>query len=146
MLYLSHYFKRYRQAYYDSLQRIRDVGDWEAWLLFFLEGVAEVSNEAAQTARKILQLREEHREAITLRMGRAAGNGHKLLEELYERPIVTVKTVQNVTGTSYPAANELVKRLTQLGILEEITGYARNRRFRYEPYIRLFHEDEQDRA
>jgi len=112
-------------------------------LVFFLKGVAEVSNEAACTARRILRLREEHREAITRQMGRAAGNGHKVLELLFERPIMAVKSVQEITGTSYPAANQLVKRLTQLGILEEITGYARNRRFCYEPYIRLFHEDDE---
>ena len=142
VLYLSHYFKRHRQAYYDHLQNIRDTGDWESWLAFFLKGVAEVSNEAAKTARRILQLRESHRLAITERLGRAAGNGHKVLEELYEHPVVTVKKVQTITGTTYVAANQLVGRFVELGILEEITGYTRNRRFRYAPYIALFRDDE----
>jgi Fic family protein len=66
VLYLSHYFKRHRATYYDLLQAVRDEGDWEGWLAFFLRGVAEVSAEAAtQTARRILLLREEHRTAIT---------------------------------------------------------------------------------
>ncbi len=65
VLYLSHYFKRHRQAYYDYLQKIRDTGDWESWLEFFLQGVAEVSDQATETARQILQLREQHRLAIT---------------------------------------------------------------------------------
>lgn len=142
VLYLSHYFKRHRQAYYEHLQRIRDEGDWEGWLYFFLRGVAEVSNEAAQTIRRILRLREGHRLAITDRLGRAAGNGHKVLEHLYEHPVLTVKAVKNITGTTYAAANQLVARFVELGILEEITGYARNRRFRYEPYIALFRDDE----
>jgi len=141
-LYLSHYFKRHRQTYYDHLQRIRDAGDWESWLVFLLQGIAEVSNEAAHTARNILQLREEHRHAITERLGRGAGNGHKVLEYLYERPILTVKEVREITRTTYAAANQLVSRLNELGIIEEITGFARNRRFRYESYVALFQDAE----
>lgn len=141
VLYLSHYFKRHRQAYYDHLQNIRDTGDWESWLDFFLRGVAEVSNEAARTAREILQLREGHRLAITEKLGRAAGNGHKVLERLYERPIVSVNEVQEITHTTYAAANQLVHRLAELGTLTEVTGYRRNRRFAYQPYIHLFRDD-----
>lgn len=141
VLYLSHFLKRHRQAYYDRLQAVRDEGDWEGWLAFFLRGIADVSAEATGTARRILALREEHRAAMTAELGRAAGNGHRVLESLYDRPIVSVHDVQDVTGTTYTAANNLVKRLAGLGILVEITGYARNRRFRYEPYVRLFTED-----
>lgn len=142
VLYLSHYFKRQRQAYYDHLQAVRSRGDWEQWLAFFLRGVAEVSAEAAQTAGRILALREEHRAAIVAGLGRAAGNGHRVLESLFDRPIVSVKDVQAVTGTTYAAANNLVTRMAELGILQEITGYSRNRRFRYEPYVRLFLDEE----
>jgi Fic family protein len=140
VLYLSHYFKQHRMEYYDRLQRIRDAGDWEGWLAFFLRGVAAVSREASDTARKILLLREEHRSAITDRFGRAAGNGHRVLESLYERPIIAVADVQALLGVTYPAANNLVARLEQAGILVEITGQARHRRFRYEPYVELFRE------
>lgn len=138
VLYLSHYFKRHRQAYYDWLQAVRDRGDWEGWLCFFLRGIAEVSAEATETARRILALREEHRTAITDHLGRAAGNGQRVLESLFDHPIVSVKSVQKEIGTSFAAANNLIARLTELGILVEITGQARNRRFRYEPYVRLF--------
>jgi len=142
VLYLSYFFKRHRQAYYDRLQAVRDTGDWESWLAFFLEGVVEVSDQATETARRILQMREEHRKAIADNMGYAAGNGHRVLETLFERPIVAVKDVVAVTHTSYTAANQLVKRLERLGLLEEITGQARNRRFRYAPYILLFADEE----
>jgi Fic family protein len=147
VLYLSHYFKRYRQKYYDLLQAVRDQGDWEAWLAFFLRGVAEVSAEATDTARRILALREQHRSAITTQLGRAAGNGHRVLESLFDRPIVSVAEARMLTGTSYQAANGLIARLVELGILQEMTGFTRNRRFRYEPFVRLFteevHEDAQ---
>ncbi|MHB1798477.1 MAG: Fic family protein [Vulcanimicrobiaceae bacterium] len=141
VLYLSHYFKRYRQDYYERLQAVRDTGDWEGWLRFFLRGVAEVSAEATETARRVLALRETHRAEITHSLGRAAGNGHKVLESLFDRPIVAVNDVAALIGTTYPAANNLVSRLEQLKILVEVTGHARHRRFRYESYVRLFTDD-----
>lgn len=140
VLYLSHYFKQHRQQYYEHLQAVRDFGAWEDWLVFFLRGVIEVAGEAAETARRIQQLREAHRAAITSQLGRAAGNGHKVLESLFDRPIVSVSDVRRTTGTTYAAANALVARLETLGVLSEMTGYARNRRFRYAPYIALFND------
>ncbi|MBK6007519.1 Fic family protein [Ramlibacter ginsenosidimutans] len=140
VLYLSHYFKRHRQEYYEHLQAVRDRGEWESWLAFFLRGVVEVAHEATETARRILHLREQHRSAITEHLGRAAGSGHRVLESLFDRPIVTVADVQGITGTTYAAANQLVGRLVQLEVLQEMTGYTRNRRFRYAPYIALFND------
>lgn len=141
VLYLSYYFKRHRSTYYERLQAVRDSGDWEGWLAFFLRGVAEVSAQATETARRILALREEHRGRIADHLGRAAGNGHKVLEKIYKNPIVSVAMVQRWTGTTYPAANQLVRRFVEQRILTEITGQTRNRRFRYEPYIRLFSDE-----
>jgi Fic family protein len=141
VLYLSHYFRMHRQAYYDHLQAVRDRGDWEGWLAFFLRGVIAVAGEAAETARRIQLLREAHRTIITEQLGRAAGNGHRVLERLFDRPIVSVADVQQVTGTTYVAANTLVRRMAELGIISEMTGYARNRRFRYQPYVQLFTDE-----
>jgi Fic family protein len=141
VLYLSHYFKRHRQEYYERLQEVRDAGDWESWLAFFLRGVADVSVQAADTARRILELRESHRKLITEHLGRAAGNGHRVLEQLYEQPIMSVNDIRALIGTTYPAANQLVQRLTDVGIISEITGQARHRRFRYDAYVRLFDEE-----
>ena len=138
VLYLSHYFKAHRQEYYDRLQAVRDNGDWEGWLVFFLKGIVEVSAQAADTARRILALREEHRSLIAERLGRAAGNGHRVLQHLYVRPIVSTTEVEELLSTTFGGANQIVRRLTELGILMEITGQARHRRFRYEPYVRLF--------
>lgn len=140
VLYLSHYFKRHRLSYYERLQAIRDAGDFEGWLVFFLRGVADVSVQAADTARRILELREQHRHAITDRLGRAAGNGHRVLEQLYEKPILSVKDVQRLLGTTFAGANQIVQRLADLQIVSEITGQARHRRFRYDAYVRLFDE------
>jgi Fic family protein len=141
VLYLSYYFKAYRAEYYERLQSIRDTGAWEEWLAFFLRGIDLVSRQATATARRILALREDHRARIAENLGRAAGNGHRVLEHLYEHPIVSVNDVRQITGSSFAAANAIVARLEMLGILEEITGHVRNRRFRYAPYIELFQDD-----
>lgn len=102
--------------------------------------VTDFSAQATETARRILALRERRREQITQSFGRAAGNGLKVLEQLFRTPIISVKKVQTITKTEFPAANQLVQRLVQLGVLKEITGQARNRHFRFEEYVQLFAE------
>jgi Fic family protein len=145
VLYLSHFFKLRRAEYYERLQAVRDAGDWEGWLAFFLRGVAEVSNEATRTAAAILHMREEYRNKIAENLGRAAGNGHRIMEKLFHRPIVTVAKVREWLNCTPAGANNLVNRLVGIGLLREITGYARNRRFRFDPYLRLFEEPEESR-
>lgn len=146
VLYLSHYFKRHRAEYYERLQAVRDAGEWEGWLEFFLRGVAKVSEEATQTAAAILRMREEYRAKITDHLGRAAANGHRIMEKLFEQPIITVATVREWLGVTPAGANNLVRRLVEIGLLREITGYSRNRRFRFEPYLRLFEDPEEEQT
>ncbi len=143
VLYLSHFFKRHRAEYYERLQAVRESGDWESWLAFFLRGVAEVSRQATETAAAILRMREEYRERITERLGRAAANGHRIMEKLFIHPIVTVARVRQWLKVTPAGANNLVNRLVDVGLLREITGYARNRRFRFDPYLRLFEDQEE---
>lgn len=109
LLYISHYFKKYRAEYYDRLQAIRDSGNWEGWLKFFLRGVYEVAQEASATARKIVNMKEEHRQLVLNQMGRRSGKAIALLESLYFRPIFTVEHVEAVCELSYPNANTLVR-------------------------------------
>ena len=138
VLYLSHYLKQHRMRYYDLLQAVRDEGAWEPWLKFFLQGIGEVANEASNTARNIVQMRESHREKIIASLGKGAGNGLKLLETMYNRPYFNVGTVQRVLAISPQAANKLTERLESLGLITETTGHKRNRVFRYHPYVSLF--------
>ena len=138
VLYISHFFKRHRDRYYERLQATRDDGDWENWLKFFLMGIAEVSLEATETARRIVALREKHREIITREFGRVAGNGMIVLERLFRHPIVHVNSIAELLTVSYPAANNLVAKFVEHGLLKEVTGQARYRRFRYGEYIDLF--------
>ena len=138
VLYLSYYFKRNRQEYYDLLQRTRDAGDWESWIKFFIQGVDDVSQQATQTARDIVELRERHRTLIVENFGQVAGNGLRVLEDLFSQPIISVKRIMNLTGVTFAAANQLMQRLEEVGVLVEITGQARNRRYEYSDYVNLF--------
>jgi len=140
VLYLSHHFKRHRSAYYEHLQTVRTRGDWEGWVEFFLQGVIDVSREAALTAKAILAMREEYRSKIADTMGRGAGSAHRVMEKLFDQPIVAVATVREWLDITPAGANSVVNRLVEIGLLTEITGYTRNRRFRFDPYLRLFED------
>ena len=141
VLYLSAYLKQHRSRYYELLQRVRDQGDWEAWILFFLVGVEEVSHQAATTTREILLLRERLRETIVDHLPRSAGTAHQILEHLFSHPIVSVSQLREATDQSFASVNNIVARLETLGLLREMTGQARNRRYQFTEYIRLFSVD-----
>jgi Fic family protein len=138
VLYLSYYFKENRQEYYDLLQGTRDKGNWESWLKFFIEGVDEVARQATQTAREIVELREKHRSLIVRNFGQVTGNGLIVLENLFSQPIISVNRIVELTGVSFAAANTLRSRLEKIGVLVEVTGQARNRRYEYSDYVNLF--------
>jgi len=138
LLYLSHHFKRHRAEYYERLQAVRDAGDWEGWVRFFLQGVAEVAEEATETTRRILAMQERHREA--LRRETRSGNAQTLLDLLYDRPVISVRDVARSLGVTFNGANQLVARLQKLDLLVELTGGQRGRLFLYAPYAALLRE------
>ena len=140
LLYLSVFFKEHRDEYYRRLQAVRDDGDWEGWLSFFLEGVATVASEATQTAREIVSLRETLREHVSETFGRGTGSGHRLLDALFRFPVLSVKTVEKLAELSQPAAAALVATMQSRGILREVTGRRRNRIFEFTQYLALFGE------
>ncbi len=135
LLYLSYYLKMNRQEYYDRLMSVRLKGDWEGWLKFFLRGVAEVSEYATLTARKILEMREGHR--------REFGDNAlhvRLLDYLLEHPLTNVKRVSEALSVSYATAKNAIERLESAQVMVEITGFQRNKIYPYQPYTRLFAE------
>ena len=140
VLYISHFFKQHRSEYYERLQRVRDKGDWEGWIKFFLRGIGQVSLEATETARAVVALREKHRSMVQQMLGRAAANGLQILETLFERPFLTVAQIQTYLGVSFPPASSIARKFCELGILKEITGQERYRIYSYRPYIDLFTE------
>ncbi|MBI2432576.1 MAG: Fic family protein [Candidatus Hydrogenedentes bacterium] len=137
LLYLSYYFKAHRAQYYDRLMAIREDGDWEGWLKFFLRGVFQVSQAATEVSRAIMQLREKDRGIISSH-GATAANGLKLLDHLFQHPLIQVRDAEKLLECSYATANSLVRFFEQLNILKEITGQQRNRIYRYDAYYKLF--------
>jgi Fic family protein len=136
LLYLSHFFKRHRAEYFDRLMAIRLDGDWEAWLRFFLRGVTETADDATRTSRAIVTLREQHQQLVDAKD--LGANGHRLVDLMFERPLLNVNLVRESLHVSYSHANDLVRRIEEIGLLTEVTGTQRNRRYRYTPYLALF--------
>ncbi len=139
MLYLSLFFKQRRSDYYALLNEVRESGDWEAWLLFFLDGVAETSDAAVATAHRVLALfqADQLRAAQT---GRVAGSALRVYRALQERPIASLAHAVERTGLSFPAASSGMRALARLGIVRELTGKKRNRLFGYEAYLSILNE------
>lgn len=140
LLYLSHYFKTNRSLYCDSLQSIRDDGDWEGWIKFFLQGVHSVGQAASRTARDIIALREQDRKLIQSELGRSSGKASALLDKLYTNPFVSSKLVAVMINVTPTTANNLVRKFVELGILHQIDDRKRHRIFRYGKYFELFAE------
>ncbi len=142
VLYISEFFKKHREAYFDLLEGYHNRGEIEPWVNFFLEGVANVSGGAVETAKKINVLREQDMGKIHAIGGLRAKSGMVVLRKLYELPIINVRKVEEWTGLSRPSANGLVKTLIKEGILEQRnrrTKYGRD--FEYKKYLKLFTDE-----
>jgi Fic family protein len=136
ILYLSLYLKSRRDDYYRLLQEVRQAGAWEAWMEFFLTGVAETAEQAAETARELIAMFEGHRQQIST-LGRSAPSALRVHEFMQARPIVTIQTVANGLNTSFPTASGALEKLTDLGIVRETTGKRRGRIYAYSHYVAL---------
>jgi len=138
LLYLSEFFEKNKTLYYDNLELVRTKNDIGQWLKFFLTGVIQTAENGVSTLHKITDLKATIEREKILTMGKRAKQGSVLLHALFSKPVVTTKDVQNITGLSPKAANDLVQAFLTADILKETTGYQRNRVFSFEDYLRLF--------
>ncbi len=136
ILYLSLFLKSRRNDYYRLLQEVRQAGAWEAWMEFFLTGVAETAEQASETARELITMFDTHRHTIGM-LGRSAPSALRVHELMQERPIVTIKTVADKLGTSFPTASGALEKLAELKIVRETTGKQRGRVYAYSDYLAL---------
>lgn len=136
LLYLSVFLKAHRSEYYDRLTAIREHGHWEQWLKFFLRGVSQTARAATQTATDIVKMREVHRDALM-----KSPKALKLLDSLFQQPLVSPKRIAEIVGCTHPTAVKLARDLEERGWLHEVTGFERNRLYRYQPYMELFHRE-----
>src|SRR3990167_134935 len=139
MLYLSLYFKTHRQAYYDHLQLVRETGDWEEWLQFFLKGVIETANQAVSTAQAILNLFTKDRKKIEA-IGKPATSTLIVHSYLQKHPITDAKKAVELCKITLPTANKSLHHLADLGIVKEITGKSRNKVYVYQKYLDILSE------
>lgn len=139
LLYLSLYFKQHRSEYYRLLDIVRTEGDWEAWLDFFLEGVEHTAQNAVETAKRLLTIFQQDESSIQKHQ-RASSTTLRVFRVLCERPIVTLKEVSERTGLSFPAVSRAMENLTNLHVVNEITGQRRNRIFAYHRYLSILSE------
>lgn len=127
LLYLSAYFERHRDAYYDHLLGVSRNGRWQSWIEFFLRGVAEQAREAVERSDQLIRLREDYQSWA--RTESRSGNLARLIDFLFERPLITIANVQDHLAVTRRAADQLVQRLVAHGVLFEVTGQRRNRHF-----------------
>ncbi len=129
LLYLSAYFERRRQDYYDLLLAVSERGAWREWVTFFLHGVAEQAVDANNRAKRLQDLQIEWRKRLQT-TARTSAYLLQLVDELFFSPTVTVPQVQKRLGVTHRAANRMVQRLVRENILQPIPGSMRNRQFK----------------
>lgn len=114
---------------------MRDTGDWEQWIGFFLTGVEAVAEQATQTAGRVLALFESDRVAIQSALGKSATSALRVHEHLRRHALVSSSVLVKVSGLSLPTVLSALGKLQRLDIVREATGKARNRVFVYDKYI-----------
>ncbi len=139
ILYLSLFFKTHRRLYYDMLEDVREEGGWEKWLAFFLEGIAETSIQASNTAREIIDLFETDKTTIE-NLGRPATSALHVHQLIQRKPIISVPAASTQLGISKPTIRKSIHHLIDLGVLREVTGKQRGQMFVYDKYLSILNE------
>ena len=140
LLYLSHYFKQNRLEYYDRLMAVREKGDFESWIKFFLRGVASVAEEACNTSNKIIDLKNQDKNKI-IKTYKEASKAAVFYEKIFDRPVISINDIVKIMNTTFPTATGICKKLTELDILKEITGKERNKLFAYKKYLDILKKE-----
>ncbi|MDE2016481.1 MAG: Fic family protein [Hyphomicrobiales bacterium] len=139
ILYLSLYLKSRRREYYRLLQEVRERGAWEAWIEFFLDGVAETAGQVFDSTKRIVEILKEDRERISAG-GERTGSALHVHELMQKNPYLTSRKAVERTGLTAPTVNAALKELARLGIVEEVTGRKRDRVYAYSRYLEVLAE------
>ncbi|MFH1644463.1 MAG: Fic family protein [bacterium] len=139
LLYLSHYFKKHRQEYYDRLNMVRNKGDYEQWISFFLDGIIEVSKSAIDNTKKILSLHENIKQKL-FENKISSPLAIIFLDKLFYTPIISTKDLQTKLDISYQSAANLILTFEELEILKEVSGKKRDKKFSFFKYIEILSE------
>ena len=137
ILYLSDFFQKNRKLYYENLMLVRDKNNLSQWFKFFLVGIIETAKNGITTFDNILQLQKTVESSIQ-KLGSRAVNAKKIVDYLYNRPMINAEKVSEIAGISMPSAYKLIVDLEKLDILKEVTGSQRGRVYVFDNYLRLF--------
>jgi len=140
-LYLSDYFEKHRQLYYDNLNNVRVKNDFVQWIKFFLVGIIETSDKGIITFKQILNLKDKIEDNLLPKLGKKLPTAKQLMRYLYRKPVINVQEIQDELKVSLPTANSLIADFELLKILKEKTGYKRNREFEFVEYLNLFKDN-----
>ena len=138
LLYLSRFFEQKKEYYYSALTRVRTHNELLEWVKYFLIGVQETADHGVGTLEQVLKLKTEMENEITSKFGRRISSAYLLLQQLFQKPFVTIADVCQCCNLSAKPANDLVQEFVQRDWLREMTGYSRNRLFKFSPYMRIF--------
>ena len=139
LLYLSLYFKHHREKYYNLLQNVRNTGDWESWIKFFLTGVLETSNQAFTTTQNIVSLFESDEEKIK-KQNKDTSGVLKTYNFLKKHPISNTKRIVQSSQSTLQTVLRALKVLEEIGVVKELTGKYRNKIFIYKDYIKIVNQ------
>ncbi len=140
LLYLSLYFKNHRAEYYELLQKIRKEGKWIDWIHFFLAGIKETSEQASETATKILKLFKDD-EIKVHKLGRPSGSAMRVHAYLRTKLITSVQSAAKGLDLTEPTVRTSLEHLVRIGIVHEISGRKRDKIFAYGGFIKILNEE-----
>jgi Fic family protein len=138
-LYISYFLKKNRMEHYDRLTLVRNKGDYEQWIKFFLRTVSESAQDAYENIMRLAKLHDEHVARINT-LGRARLTALQLFSYLERNPIIEIKGTAQAMQLSFNTVASAVKRLLDIGILAQSGGNQRNRTFKYKEYLDILRE------
>ena len=141
LLYLSTFFERKKDIYYDNLNNIRIKNDLLTWIKYFLVGVEQTATVAVETLSQIIQFKDKMEDDIRKRYGRRSTTAIVLMHKLLENPYTNVEYAAKACNVTYKSANSLIKDLCTDNYLKELTGQSRNRIFVFKKYMEIFEID-----
>lgn len=140
VIYISYFLKKNQIEYYDRISEVRRSGNFEQWIRFFLEAVSQAATDSLETIRQLLALHDRNVEKLP-KTTRKKDNLRAVFDYIEQYPIIDIKRTAKELEVSYNTVSTAVKKLVELGILQETTNAARNRVFAYEEYLGILRKD-----
>jgi len=140
IIYISYFLKKNQIEYYDRITEVRQSGNYEQWVSFFLEAVSAAAKDSMTTIEELRDLHEKNVERLP-KTNRKNDNVRRVFDYIEQHPIIDIRKTSEALELSYNTVSTAVNKLVQIGILKDKTNYSRNRVFVYEEYINIIKRD-----